>query len=171
MRAKTAILIILPALTLFFLVACPAAPPAEEGVRKTIETGLTYVRAGEYDRVWTLYSDEFRQTIIEGYEKHRVAVQGELAKGSAWIDDWVQAQFQVTPKVFVMLTPREMDARAMMVMRDSILGQKIMGSIIVEGETAEANILQPSSDSPARMTFILRDGRWLFHGRDFMPVK
>jgi len=150
---------------------CPSPPTPEELVRETFRTGLEYVKAGQYDKVWTLYSPEFRRVVSEGYRKQQVTVRGEMDKNSDWIQEWVYRQFKVEPAELLKLTPEEMDARAMMANRDLILGQKIVGNVLVEGEKAEAKILQPGSDSPARMEFILHNGRWLFHRRDFMPVK
>jgi len=167
MRTATVIL----ALFVISCLGCPSPPTPADGVKKTFDTALEYVKAGQYDKVWTLYSPDFRKAVAEGFEKQRITVRRELEKKSDWIREWVYRQFNVEPAEFIRLSAREMHARSMMASRDLILGQKIVGKILVEDETAAAKILQPGSEEPARVEFILRDGRWLFHRREFLPVR
>jgi len=149
------------------LIGCPAAADPAAGVQETFDQAMAFHEAGEHEKVWTLYSIEFREEITRGFEKQKDTVRGELAKNSDWIEEWVWKQTQLTPSQFLALSPKEIDARANQAQRGDILRSRIVGKIIVEGEIAHAKVTRPPGNIEVPVRFVLRDGRWLFHGREF----
>jgi hypothetical protein len=170
MRKAIPLLIPILLLVAVLLFGCPSRTTPEEQIRATFAQGLEYIRSGEYEKVWTLYSHEFRRQIAREAEKAQAIVQARLKDGSDWINQWVEAQFGVTPQEFLKLSPREQDIRRNMVARDRILTQRIVGKIQVEGERATIKVQADDGTGPARLFFVLQDGRWLFDKRDFMPI-
>jgi hypothetical protein len=151
-----------------FLGGCPSRDPEDE-IRAMFDDALACIREGRYEDVWNFYSQEFRQKIVDGYEAQKVTVRKELAKNSDWIGKWVRYQTGLSPQDFLELPPREIEARANRQFRDDMLRRRIVGPIHVEGDFAYIKVEHKPGESPINLTLIHRDGRWLFHAREFRP--
>ncbi|MEN8149540.1 MAG: hypothetical protein ABFS86_06935 [Planctomycetota bacterium] len=154
------------------LVGCPAAgEDPGKGVRETFAQAQEFVRAGEYDKVWTLYSVEYRETLERMLVVQKKGIRDAMARKLYDVDKIAYAQTRMTAKQYLAASAREIEAAVLEVRRKYVLESRIMGKIHVEGDKAYAKVLLPPGDQPADTTFVHRNGRWLYHDRSYMPAK
>jgi hypothetical protein len=164
------------AVILIFILAIAAVFTVLENRRKdpsprdTFELMRKYVKAGQFDRIWSLYSREFREDLSRQIDEMKVSIKKEIDKGSDWAGKWTFAQVRATPEQFLKLTPQEIDARQMQQNAARALKQRI-NEVSIAGVTATATVIREEGAPLSQMTFVLRDGKWLIRSSSFMPLK
>ena len=158
-RALTFLLLGLAMLT----TGCPSSSGGETP-QATFELGLSYIRDGKYDRVWTLWSETQQAEYARQIEKQKVFVRKVLAgadQNVEMVGQFLARQYGLGPKEFVAAPAHELAARSFEYGRARALRLRIVGDVRIDGDRATLRVEDSADGIQSEWTMVRKDdGRW-----------